>query len=90
MNKIKKFVCCCFTCVEVSEQIVPHNTDSNLLKPLLETSVEKNYLDDEQLQQANWVSYTNKYYNPKKSLKQQRREKKMRKKQYSFYKNRKL
>ena len=91
MNKIKRFVCCCFTCVEVSEQVVPQNntTSNELKKPLLNTENEKNYTTDKRLQKQHWFTYTNKYYNPKKSLKCQNIEKKQKRRQYFFYKSNK-
>jgi 7-cyano-7-deazaguanine synthase in queuosine biosynthesis len=90
MNKIKRFVCCCFTCVEVSEQVVPQNniTNNELDTPLLNTDTTQNYINDKQLQYKKWFTYTNKYYNPKKSLKCQNIEKK--RNQYFFYKSNKV
>ena len=90
MNKIKRFVCCCFTCVEVSEQVVPQNTITNneLDTPLLNTDTNQNYITDKQLQDKKWFTYTNKHYNPKKSLKCQNIEKK--RNQYFFYKSNKV
>jgi len=92
MNKIKRFVCCCFTCVEVSEQVVPQNniTNHDLDTPLLNTDANQNYITDKQLQDQKWFTYTNKYYNPKKSLKSQNIEKKKKRKQYFFYKSNKV
>lgn len=75
MNKIKKLMCCCFTCVEI------HQTNNNDENADVSTPLLKN-CD---------FSYTNKYFSPNKNLKTQKQQKinnniKRRRRLFSYYK----
>ena len=90
MNKIRKWICCCYTCVEIQEQIIDTN---ECAVPLLHTHKDKRIVFNEKDLSGKYEDfdflYTNKHFSPGKNLspKKYRKKYKRTRRDFSYYKN---